>query len=44
MADVISFEEQIGFRLPLEFREFAIHPLGGLYMAMKEELWPRARA
>src|SRR5215475_9455465 len=44
MADIISFEEQIGFRLPLEFREFAIHPLGGLYMAVKEELWPRARA
>lgn len=43
MTDVIAFETHIGFRLPAEFREFAVHPLGGLYMAVKEELWPRAR-
>lgn len=43
-ADVAGFESRIGFSLPAEFREFAVHPLGGLYMAVKEELWPRARA
>jgi len=44
MADVTAFESRIGFDLPPEFREFALHPLGGLYMAVKEELWPRAQA
>jgi hypothetical protein len=44
MADVAAFEKRIGFRFPLEFREFAVHPLGGLYVAVKEELWPRTRA
>jgi hypothetical protein len=43
-AAVAAFEEYIGFRFPADFREFAIHPLGGLYMAVKEELWPRPRA
>ena len=41
---VTAFEKQIGFRLPEEFREFAVHPLGGLYMEAKEEIWPRAKA
>jgi hypothetical protein len=44
MADVTAFEGQIGFQFPDEFREFAVHPLGGLYIAVREELWPRARA
>lgn len=44
MADVAAFESRIGFRFPADFREFAVHPLGGLYMAVKEELWPRVRA
>ncbi|HLW52480.1 MAG TPA: SMI1/KNR4 family protein [Candidatus Angelobacter sp.] len=43
-ADVLAFESRVGFRFPVEFREFAIHPLGGLYMAVKEEIWPRPRA
>jgi hypothetical protein len=43
-GDVSAFEAQIGFHFPDEFREFAVHPLGGLYMAVKEELWPRAHA
>src|ERR1051325_6672889 len=42
--DVTAFEKQIGFHFPDEFREFAVHPLGGLYMAVREELWPRAKA
>ena len=39
-----AFEAQIGFALPAEFREFASHPLGGLYLEVKEHLWPRAEA
>jgi len=40
-ADVTAFESRIGFNFPEEFREYAVHPLGGLYMAVKAELWPR---
>jgi hypothetical protein len=40
-AVVAAFEQTIGFDLPDEFREFAIHALGGLYMEVHEELWPR---
>jgi hypothetical protein len=40
-TDIAGFESRIGFRLPDEFREFAVHPLGGLYMEVKAELWPR---
>ena len=29
MADVEAFERRIGFHFPAEFREFAVHPLGG---------------
>ena len=43
-ADVAAFEKRVGFHFPAEFREFAIHPLGGLYVAVKEELWPRPNA
>lgn len=42
-ADVATFEATVGFRLPDEFREFSMSPLGGLYMEVKEELWPRAK-
>jgi hypothetical protein len=44
VSDVSAFEKLVGFDFPSEFREFAIHPLGGLYMAVKKELWPRAVA
>jgi hypothetical protein len=40
---VANLESLIGFRFPDEFREFAVHPLGGLCMTVKEELWPRPR-
>ena len=43
-ATVAAFEKRVGFHFPAEFREFAVHPLGGLYMAVKEELWPRPKA
>lgn len=39
--DVAAFEREIGFRLPEEFREFTMSPLGGLHMEVNEELWPR---
>jgi SMI1 / KNR4 family (SUKH-1) len=42
-ADVAAFEADVGFRLPDEFREFTISPLGGLYMEVLEELWPRPK-
>lgn len=43
-ADVAAFEAVVGFRLPDEFREFTMSPLGGLYMVVREELWPRPQA
>lgn len=43
-AEVAAIESQAGFRLPDEFREYAVHPLGGLYMAVREDLWPRPQA
>jgi hypothetical protein len=43
-SDVSAVESLIGFGLPDEFRDYAIHPLGGLYMAVREELWPRPQA
>lgn len=42
--DLATFEKDIGFNLPDEFREFVVHPLGGLYMEVKEEIWPRPKA
>jgi hypothetical protein len=41
--DLVEFEGVVGFRLPPEFREFTMSPLGGLYLEVKEELWPRAK-
>lgn len=40
-ADVAAFERDCGFSLPAEFRQFTMSPLGGLYMEVREELWPR---
>lgn len=42
--DIAAFEGECGFRLPEEFREFTMSPLGGLYMEAREEVWPRAQA
>ena len=43
-ADVVAFEREIRFRLPDEFRDFTKSPLGGLYFAVRESLWPRPKA
>jgi hypothetical protein len=42
--DVAAFERACGFRLPDEFRRFTRSALGGLYMEVREEHWPRAAA
>ncbi len=42
-ADVAAFEAEVGFRFPDEFRAFTMSALGGLYMAVREELWPRPK-
>ncbi len=41
-ADVAAFERDCGRRLPREFREFTMSPLGGLYAEAQEEVWPHA--
>lgn len=41
--DIKDFENQYGIKLPVDFREFTMSPLGGMYMEVREELWPRAR-
>lgn len=42
-AHVAAFEADAGFRLPDEFREFTVSGLGGLYMEVREEFWPRPK-
>jgi hypothetical protein len=42
--DLQKFEKAVGFSLPDEYREFTLSPLGGLYMEVQEELWPRPQA
>ncbi len=41
--DIVDFEREVGYRLPDDFREFTKSSLGGLYMAVREELWPRPK-
>lgn len=42
-ADLSAFEAELGFKLPDEFRELALHPLGGLYISASEEVWPEPK-
>ena len=42
--EIQDFENQYGIRLPEDFREFTMSALGGLFMEVREELWPRAKA
>lgn len=41
--DVAEFEASIGFSLPEEFREYSMSQLGGLYMEVRDEIWPKAK-
>lgn len=41
--DVKDFENQYKIKLPVDFREFTMSPLGGLYMEVREEIWPQAQ-
>ena len=42
--EIQDFEKLYQISLPDDFREFTMSPLGGLYMEVREELWPRAKA
>lgn len=39
-----EFEQALDFRFPEPFRQFTLSPLGGLYIEVREELWPRPQA
>lgn len=41
--DIKDFEKQFNVTLPSDFREFTMSPLGGLYMDVREEIWPQAK-
>lgn len=41
--DIRDFENQYQITLPADFREFTMSPLGGLYMEVREEIWPMAK-
>lgn len=42
-AVIAKFELEAGFRLPADFREFSKSALGGVYIEVKEDIWPRAK-
>jgi hypothetical protein len=42
--EIKKFEKEIGYKLPNDFKEFSISSLGGIYVEVKEEIWPRAKA
>ena len=39
--DVARVEADLGFRLPDEVRALALHPMGGLLLEAKDDVWPR---
>ena len=41
---VRAFENTLGVRLPQDFVDFSISSLGGVYIEVKEEFWPRHKA
>lgn len=42
-ARMEGFESALGCRLPEEFREFTLSPLGGFYLEAREDVWPRPK-
>jgi hypothetical protein len=43
-SDIQAFESAIGVKLPDDFRRFSKSKLGGIYIEVKETIWPRAKA
>jgi hypothetical protein len=43
-AELTTFEKNVGFPLPSDFRAFSMSPSGGVYIEVKEALWPRPKA
>jgi hypothetical protein len=42
--DVIrSFEARLGYSLPKDFRKFSMSPYGGIYIEVKEAIWPKTK-
>ena len=42
--DLQSFEQKYATTLPKDFRKFSMSKLGGIYIEVKESVWPRAKA
>jgi hypothetical protein len=38
-----AFETRIGYSLPKGFREFSMSPYGGIYIEVKEAIWPKSK-
>jgi len=43
VEEVEAFASEAGVRLPEDFIDFSVSQIGGLYLAVKEELWPRGK-
>lgn len=41
--DLEAFEQSIGFRLPQDFRAFAMSGFGCLFLEVNESVWPRPK-
>lgn len=40
---IAEFEAKAGFRLPEDFRNFSKSSFGGIYIEVKDEIWPRPK-
>jgi hypothetical protein len=38
-----AFEARLGYALPADFREFSMSPYGGIYIEVKEAIWPKSQ-
>ncbi|HXS67379.1 MAG TPA: SMI1/KNR4 family protein [Candidatus Polarisedimenticolia bacterium] len=43
LKDIEAFEKWAGFRLPDDFRKYSCSKLGGIYVEVKESVWPRLK-
>ena len=44
VEDIDAFASDAGVDLPFDFVDFSVSRIGGLYLAVKEDLWPRPQA